>query len=369
MDLKMLVLSQIDGCVITSENGVKLYTPDGRGNYRALWTRDFYYMLENAAELIPLDDIRSCLEYIYSHAREADGWIPDRVDAHGVARYTAGNFDEVGIAQANLDNNAFAVLCASEYLKRINRDEAKAFLDRWQKCLMKALYAVPTGDNGLVYNDPSFPHSPYGFTDCICKTGYLAMESLLLWRAFCAAAEWGDTGCLAAARKIETGFEAAFFPDGDPLPVAATIDCRQRDIWAACYALYIGFPFSAARRKALRIALSEQYADFTQSGQIRHMPIGQYWDRLLVDVPRGEYQNGAYWATPVMWFTQAILPDDPSLAQHNLNEMLADFEKAGCCECINGAYRKLPDYVASAAAAYGAEKAIKAFSCRTFDRE
>ena len=50
------------GCQVRANDGTSLYTPDGHGNYRALWTRDFAYLVESAGELIPPTDIRACLE-------------------------------------------------------------------------------------------------------------------------------------------------------------------------------------------------------------------------------------------------------------------------------------------------------------------
>lgn len=66
-----------------------MYTPDGLGNYRALWTRDFTYMVENAGDLIPKKDIENGIEYLLAGAAD-DGWIPDRVGPSGKACYTAG---------------------------------------------------------------------------------------------------------------------------------------------------------------------------------------------------------------------------------------------------------------------------------------
>jgi hypothetical protein len=31
----------LQGCQVKAQDGTVLYTPDGRGNYAALWTRDF----------------------------------------------------------------------------------------------------------------------------------------------------------------------------------------------------------------------------------------------------------------------------------------------------------------------------------------
>ena len=55
---------QLSGCQITAHDGTILYTPDGEGNYAALWTRDFGYMVENAIELMPPKHVKSALLYL-----------------------------------------------------------------------------------------------------------------------------------------------------------------------------------------------------------------------------------------------------------------------------------------------------------------
>ena len=48
MDMKATAKKLIEGSVILSDDGRRLYTPDGMGNYPCLWTRDFAYMVEYA---------------------------------------------------------------------------------------------------------------------------------------------------------------------------------------------------------------------------------------------------------------------------------------------------------------------------------
>ena len=358
VNAKELAQRQLKGCVITTESGLKLYTPDGEGNYHALWTRDFYYMISDAGELLPLSDIRDCLEFLFSHARASDGWMPDRVYPDGTTAYTAGGWDATGMPLPNLDNNDFAVLAAQRYVELAPAEEGNAFLQKWIDVLSRALFAIPTDERGLVTNDPSNPHSPYGFTDCICKTGELAMESLLHWQALRTAARWGVKEAAGAADRLEKAFEEAFFTEDSPLLLAATVDCRQSDIWASCFVLYTGFPLSERRADALRTALAEHFDEYTQNGQLLHTLPGQPWEKTFIDLPYGTYQNGAYWATPVRWLVAALLPKTPRLAEKAVSDALLDFSERGCCECINGEYRKLENYVASATAVYAAEKML-----------
>lgn len=54
-----------------------MYTPDDKASYAAFWTRDFAYMIENAGDLIPTEDIINGIEYLIYNADE-NGWMPDR---------------------------------------------------------------------------------------------------------------------------------------------------------------------------------------------------------------------------------------------------------------------------------------------------
>ena len=52
--MKEATLQQLLGCRVKGHDGTWIHTPDGIGNYKALWTRDFYYMVEYAGDLIDL---------------------------------------------------------------------------------------------------------------------------------------------------------------------------------------------------------------------------------------------------------------------------------------------------------------------------
>ena len=55
---------QLNGSRIKSSSGLWLYTPDGIGNYKALWTRDYYYMVEYAGDLLDPKEIKLSIEYL-----------------------------------------------------------------------------------------------------------------------------------------------------------------------------------------------------------------------------------------------------------------------------------------------------------------
>ena len=120
----------------------------------------------------------------------------------------------------------------------------------------------------------------------------------------------------------------------------------------------IGFPLEKGQKKKIAEYLKDYYNKIIQYGQIRHLPLEEYWEDTFVPVPNGTYQNGAYWATPCKWFFDALKDEFPSLARKTYDDLLRYFEQEGIYECVNGEYKKLDTYVASAANAYAVSKAF-----------
>lgn len=342
------------GCRVRADDGTWLYTPDGKGNYRALWTRDFAYMVEHAADLIPEAEIEACLRYLMRGLR-ADGATPDRVQPDGVAVYTGGP-PERPLGEPNLDNGPFLVIASDVFLRRLDDARARRLYREWGPTLQRALRWVPLSDRGLVWNDPQRPHSPYGFTDTVGKTGELLFESLLYWTACQRLAQWeavagGDRSAAREwrrrARKVERELAGRLWDAQGGAFWAATHDCRQWDVWGNAYAIWLDFPLGRNRSRILRF-LHERHSEFVWRGQVRHLVAGQHWQRLLAPVEKERYQNGAYWATASGWLIYAIAQTDPSLAQRLWIDVITDFRRDGVCECVGPGYRQLPSYVVSA---------------------
>lgn len=341
--------SEIEGSIVYANNGVPMYTPDGVKNYNALWTRDFTYMLEYGGDYIPTENAVACIEYLLEHVHAGDCWLPDRVYANGTVNYAAG---DMPFERANLDNNSFIVIAMDSALSRMDEQDARAFFTKWESTLMTALDAIAKDENGLVWNDKLNPHSPYGFTDCVCKTGSLMKESLLLWQAYSIMAKWQTAFGLdhsvasLGAQRIEDALVSTF-RNADGMLNAATIDCCQSDIWGSCYAVSIGFPMDASLKKSIADYIAANYDALVQMGQLRHTAPGEYWQRLLSGVNEGEYQNGAYWATPTGWLIDTLEPYYPALAMQTLQDVITYFRDFGIFECVNGSYQKLNHYGAS----------------------
>jgi hypothetical protein len=340
------------GCRVRAHDGTTLYAPDGKGHYKALWTRDFAYMVENAGDLMPAEDVEACIRYLLKGQR-ADGAMPDRVRPDGVPVYVAGS-ENNPLGEPNLDNPPFLVIAVDEHLKRVKGERRLSLFREWAAALDRGMDYVPRSERGLVYNDPQKPHSPYGFTDTVGKTGELFMESLLYWTACRRLAERHEkTGNRTQSQEyrrrahlIEQNI-GALWDEASGAFVAATQDCRQVDVWGNAYAIYVDFPLGEKRERVVQF-LVDNYTRYVWRGQVRHLLKGEYWQRLLTPVERERYQNGAHWATASGWVMWAVAQKNSTLAHQMFSDLIADFQQGGVCECVNEGYRQLESYVVSA---------------------
>lgn len=348
----------IRGCKKMAFDGTVLFTPDAVGNYDALWLRDFGYMVMYCADLMDPEEVRGCIDYAIRGRRE-DGWMPDRVEAGGDAVYAAGAKGSP-VGRANLDNTPFLVFAAAAYTGLVSPEKAVACFSRWTEPLERGMEILPLSSEGLIWNDPKDPHSPYGFTDTVCKTGRLFMESVLYWQA-CRNLEklhcrfgsteraviWADR-----AQRTENAIPM-LFDSVEGVFMAADVDCRQTDVWGMLYALDVELPLPEEVRAAVEQWLLDNRERYLYRGQVCQLPDGGAWEKLLIEVPHGEYQNGAYWATASGWAIRLFRRRDPVFLEAMLDSLLSDFETEGICECVNEGYRKLPQFVVSATNARG----------------
>ena len=379
--LESAARQELEGCRVVADDGTALYTPDGQGHYRALWTRDFAYMVEGAGDLIDPAEVRAAIEYLLRGQR-ADGCMPDRVQADGRAVYSAG---AVGapLGEPPTDNAQFMVLLVHDHVRRTgDLDLARQSLP----ALRRALDQVPRSAGGLVYIPPGRRQSPYGFTDTVAKTGELLFSSLLYWEAcgkmasLCAS----DRGAAGGeeersyrrrAEAVERGLDRLWDAQAGAYR-AATMDNALVDVWGSAYAVYNGCA-RGERRDRLLAFLRDRYPAYAWRGQVRHLLRADHgsadprssdprsaghWERLLIPVAPGTYQNGAYWATASGWVLYALAQIDLPLARQMLGELIQDFRENGICECVNVGYRKLEHYVVSVVNPLGALRRLPALA-------
>ncbi len=349
-------------CRVQADDGTALYTPDAQGHYGALWTRDFCYMVEGAPRLVPAEDIRGGIDYLLRGQRE-DGAIPDRVEPDGTPVYCAGPKALPLGNRPPTDNPQFLVKLVSEYFA-LTTDFA--FVESRMPALWRGLESLPRSDDGAVYVDPASPHSGYGFTDTVAKTGAEWFSTLLLWEA------WQLMGRMA--RRLEDhelahdAYEQAdrvhrtfpqFWDEEFGMFWAATYECKQPDLWGSAYAVRIGAAGSGQRHAIARFIV-DLFDSCVLRGHVRHLVAGQYWERMLIPVPLDTYQNGGYWAVPSGWVARCLLSaGHEDLANALIRDLIAEFRRGGVCEWLSEADNALPGYVASAALLLDAVKTEK----------
>ena len=77
----------IEGCKVKAFDGITdCFTPDASAFYKAMWTRDFFYMVDGVPECATDEQVHNACTYLLNGQRE-DGIIPDRRDADGVSIY------------------------------------------------------------------------------------------------------------------------------------------------------------------------------------------------------------------------------------------------------------------------------------------
>ena len=353
--LREATSKQLRGCRVQGKGGVWLHTPDGVGNYRALWTRDFQYMVEYAGDLLAPQEIKAEILYLLAGQRD-DGCMPDRVNVAGKGVYGPGP-EQKPLADHALDNGASMAKLVCAYVDLTNDVE---LFRQVEPAIRRGLDYTRRARNGLVYNPPDKPQCPYGFTDNIAKTGHLLFCSVLYYdaclrmRRLCRMAKCGQPEEYRRRAELIRRNLGILWNDEAGMFWAADRDCKQIDIWGSALAAHVG---CASDKQADRIAsyLVEHYKGVVQRGQVRHLPAGETWKRFFRPggVKPGTYQNGAFWATPVTWVAPTIARHDPDLALKMIKDVIADFRRHGIMECVNGSYHAVPNYVASATNVYG----------------
>lgn len=334
-------------------DGQIVFYADGTRHYNLIFTRGFAYLQEWAGDLIAPDEKRGFIEYLLAGQR-ADGCIPDRVNSQGRAIYSPGP-DRAPLADHALDNAAFLASATCQY---VNETGDVAFFRKVEPSLRRGLDFIRRAPNGLVFNPGENPQCVYGFTDIVQKTGHLLFSSVLYYRACgdmeaaCKRTKCGDPSEYARRAQLIRKSIGILWDRESGAYWAADGQCRQLDIWGTAFVLYRpGLASPEQEEKALGFLVA-RYPQYAQHGQIRHLLVPETWQATFVDSLAGEYQNGAYWATPLHWFVPVLARRDPELAQKTLANCLADFRSRGIHEWINGDQVVLPDYMVSAASVY-----------------
>lgn len=328
-------------------NGVAAFPPQVGSGYDAFWLRDYAYMLEGAAAEFTTKELTEACELFVKSIR-GDGAGVDCVRYSGQPIYKPGygTMGENPVA----DGSQFTVDVAWHTYQQT---KDRAFLETIIEGLVKTMNAAPRNPtNGLVHIKPGgWDRCPYGFTDSVRQQGDLLFCSLLYIQACCQladllavlerdeeASQWREK-----AVKVTASVRQTFWDERIGLFRAATVYCGQPDIWGSAFAVWLGV---ATPEQSVTIAryFQEHYGELVQTGQIRHLPGGMYWDAAC---PRDTYQNGAFWATATGWFVYTLNLIDPELANRTLIELVSDFQARGVNEWVFGATLGVNQYLTS----------------------
>jgi hypothetical protein len=333
----------------TMKDGTAAFPPQVGIGYEAFWLRDFVYTLEGSVDSYSDKELLDASR-LFIRSLRADGAGVDCVAFDGRPIYQPG-YGTMG-ANPVADGSQFTVAVVWHTYRK-TRDAA--FLKEVVDSLVKAMKAVPRNpETRLVHIKPDgYDRCPYGFTDTVRKAGDVLFCSLLYVEAsrrladlLAAAGRTDDADAWKSeADVVARSIRQVFWDPQVGLFRAATLRCREHDIWGSAFAVYLAVA-DEGQSTAVARCFRDHYSQIVQRGQIRHLPGGVYWEAC--GAPRDTYQNGGYWATPAGWFVYTLDRVDPRLADQTVLDLVADFQAGGACEWVFGEKRQLPNYLASA---------------------
>jgi hypothetical protein len=331
-------------------DGTAAFPPQVGIGYEAFWLRDYAYTLEGSSEAYSDQELLDAC-HLFIRSLRSDGAGVDCVKFDGMPVYMPG-YGTMG--QNPVADGAQFTVAVVWHTYRKTKDVR--LLRESIEPLHKAMKAVPRNPGTLlVHIQPGEPwdRCPYGFTDTIRKQGDVLFCSLLHVQASRQLADLLDSAGRAAeaenwrqeARRVTAAIRRVFWDPQAGLFRAATVCCREHDIWGSAFAVYLGVA-DREQAKAIATVFQRDYVGLVRNGQIRHLPPGVYWEK---GCPRDTYQNGGFWATPTGWFVYTLDLVDPALADRTIMDLVKDFQGGGACEWVFQNVRRLPNYLASAA--------------------
>ena len=347
---------------VQMNDGTAAYPPQVGLGYGCFWLRDYAYALEGAADVIPRQELLAAAELFVSKL-DGNGSGVDCIAYDGHPLYRPGG-DTMGDNPV-ADGGPFTVAVA--YLTWKQTGDAsllrKDYLDR----LLLTLHAVPHNRlTGLVHISPAiaYDRAPYGFTDCVRKTGDVLFCSLLDYEACGRIAEMlREAGRVDEANaevcrsiRIKSAINRTLWDARKGLYVAATHKCRQGDIWGSAFAVSLGVA-DTERAKRIAAVFKANYNGLVYYGQIRHLLPGEFWEEVAgVGAEPGRYQNGGFWGVPTGWFVRTLEYVDAELAVQTVHDFVVYGSERGYPEFIipgeNEPIARLPRYLATSCVPY-----------------
>ncbi len=334
----------------TMHDGSAAFPPQVGIGYEAFWLRDYAYMLEGSVNSFSDKELTDACN-LFIRSKRSDNAGVDCVKFDGTPIYKPG-FGTMG-KNPVADASQFTVNVAwHTYHKTGDKKLLTSIIDP----LVRILQSTPRNpETHLVHIIPGDEQErcPYGFTDTIGKQGDLLFCSLLYVQAsrrlsdlFTALGEKSEaTNWKKKSERVAENIRNIFWDSQTGLFRAATIHCKEHDIWGSAFAVYLGVA-DQEQAKIIASYFQKNYRSIVKKGQIRHLPGSVYWEQSICK--RDTYQNGAYWGTPTGWFVYTLDLVDPGLANETVIDLVNDYKKYGASEWISETEYKLPNYLASA---------------------
>jgi hypothetical protein len=329
-------------------DGVRAFPPQVGPGYEAFWLRDYAYQLEGCVDAFSDKELASACR-VFIKALRSDGAAVDCVKFTGQPIYMPG-YGSMGTNPV-ADGSQFTVDVVWHTWQRTK--DRKLLGEIINKLAMTMEAAPRNPKTGLIHIKPGgWDRCPYGFTDSIRKQGDELFCSLLFIQACrqlgdlleaagrpSEAKKWRDE-----ALKLAPVVRSVFWDEKVGLFRAATVLCKQPDVWGSAFAVYLDVA-TAEQAKTIARYFKTHYREIVQRGQIRHLPGGMYWD---AGCPRNTYQNGGHWATATGWFVYTLDLVDPQLAEQTVIDVVADFRQRGVSEWVLGQQLAVMNYLSSA---------------------
>ncbi|HEX5790009.1 MAG TPA: hypothetical protein VFY13_02600, partial [Luteolibacter sp.] len=227
------------------KDGSAAFPPQVGIGYEAFWLRDYEYTLEGSISSYTDEELISAARLFVSKL-DPNGAGVDCIKFDGTPIYKPG-FGSMG-ENPVADGSQFTVGVVWQTYRK-TKDEAllRDLLDP----LVATMNAVPRKPKtGLVWIDPArkYDRCPYGFTDTIHQQGDVLFCSLLYIQASRQLADLLSAGGRAGesvkwrdeAVRLEKSVRDTFWDQETGLFRAATVKCREHDIWGSAFAVYLG---------------------------------------------------------------------------------------------------------------------------------
>jgi len=379
-----------------NRTGGTLIRPGGRATYPAFWIRDYVMSLETgfvpAAEQKHMLLLTAATQCDQTRITKGNGMIPygaiaDHILAdNSMPVYFAGTYDVE--EQGTHEFGFFPPYCDQFYFIRMAKHYITSTGD-WSVLnkeingttlanRLEIAFRVPPAHTGthIVHSIEKYRAVDFGFRDAIHITGDLLYPSLLKYEAALELSaifkKKGNPAKAAAYKAIADSLKAAIpgiFTDAGGMLRASTGKSAQRDVWGTALAIYLKILSGKAAERAAAV-LSDAYAagSLSYKGAIRHVlttddfSAATAWEGAIPGAPLNQYQNGAYWHTPVGWVAYAIWLADKQNARKLVKEYIAelrdtDFRRgsrfAGPLECFHPpSYTRGPVYLTSVSCPY-----------------